>query len=181
MVDFRFIFLQILIQLEKEIEDALPQFQELVLSLSDDSLTSSHHLTHESTLMRKRLLESFGEYDKLAKRIRQLPTTRGSSQDRVQNAILTRATLFLQKNMFPLQALPKPQKKSPTTPGDTSKTSDKDSELALALQPLLEQEALLEQFVEEAQAQRKFEDAKTLKANLQEIRSEIERIVAQET
>lgn len=45
------------------------------------------------------------------------------------------------------------------------------------LQPLLEQEALLETFVEEAKAHRKFEDAKTLKANLQEIRSEIERIL----
>jgi rabenosyn-5 len=53
--------------------------------------------------MRKRLLESFGEYDRLAKRIRQLPAPRGGSQDRVQAAILTRANLFLQKNMFPLQ------------------------------------------------------------------------------
>lgn len=53
--------------------------------------------------MRKRLLDSFGEYDRLSKRIRQLPTPRGGSQDRVQSAILTRANLFLQKNMFPLQ------------------------------------------------------------------------------
>lgn len=53
---------------------------------------------------------------------------------------------------------------------------DVDSELAHALQPLLEQEALLESFVEEARAQRKFEDARTLKANLGEIRAEIERI-----
>jgi rabenosyn-5 len=44
------------------------------------------------------------------------------------------------------------------------------------LQPLLEQEALLESFVEEAQAQRKFEDVKTLKVNLEEIRAEIEKI-----
>ena len=55
---------------------------------------------------------------------------------------------------------------------------DPDSELAQALQPLLEQEALLESFVEEATAHRKFEDARTLKANLAEIRSEIDRIVA---
>jgi rabenosyn-5 len=53
---------------------------------------------------------------------------------------------------------------------------DADSELAHALQPLLEQEALIESFVEEARAQRKFEDARTLKANLGEIRTEIERI-----
>lgn len=55
---------------------------------------------------------------------------------------------------------------------------DPDSELAHALQPLLEQEALLESFIEEAKTHRKFEDTKTLKANLAEIRGEIERIAA---
>jgi hypothetical protein len=54
---------------------------------------------------------------------------------------------------------------------------DPDSEFAQALQPLLEQEALLETFVEEAMVQRKFEDVKTLKANLHEIRKEIERML----
>lgn len=47
--------------------------------------------------------------------------------------------------------------------------------MAIVLQPLLEQEALLESFVEEAKTHRKFEDAKTLRDNLQEIRAEIER------
>ena len=46
------------------------------------------------------------------------------------------------------------------------------------LQPLLEQEALLETFVEEATTHRKFEDVRTLKRNLREIRAEIERILA---
>ena len=36
------------------------------------------------------------------------------------------------------------------------------------LQPLLEQEALLESFVEEAKAHRKFEDVRTLKRSLRE-------------
>ena len=59
----------------------------------------------------------------------------------------------------------------------SSQVIDPDSEIAHALQPLLEQEALLESFVEEAKAHRKFEDAKTLKANLAEIRAEIDRIL----
>ena len=46
------------------------------------------------------------------------------------------------------------------------------------MQPLLEQEALLETFVEEAKAHRKFEDVRTLKSNRREIRAEIERIIA---
>lgn len=58
-----------------------------------------------------------------------------------------------------------------------SQVIDPDSELAMALQPLLEQEALLESFIEEAKAHRKFEDVKTLKVNLNEIRAEINRIV----
>lgn len=201
-------FFKKLVVLEKDIEDALPQFQELVLSFSfarfslllylnpDKShSTSNSSQNAPSTTMRKRLLDSFGEYDRLAKRIGQLPVPRGGSQDRVQSAILMRANLFLQKNMFPLQVravhliwspsrgllmflgktLPKPQKQSSA---DSPRTHvvDADSQLAHRLQPLLEQEALLESFVEEARAQRKFEDARTLKANLGEIRGEIERI-----
>jgi hypothetical protein len=46
-----------------------------------------------------------------------------------------------------------------------------------AVQPLLEQEALLEQMLGEAQASRKIEDALVLKANLAEIREEIRKMV----
>lgn len=83
-----------------------------------------------------------------------------------------------------LQALPKPKKSSssPTSPASSSSPDpplvDPDSELARVLQPLLEQEALLETFVEEAKAHRKFEDVQTLKANLAEIRAEIDRMLA---
>jgi rabenosyn-5 len=56
----------------------------------------------EASTARKRLLEAFAQYDALSKRIRSLPAG-GESQQRVQAAIVTRANLFLQKNMFPLQ------------------------------------------------------------------------------
>lgn len=61
--------------------------------------------TKEASAARKRLLEAFAQYDGLSKRIRKIPCPggKGSSQDRVQMAILSRANLFLQKNMFPLQ------------------------------------------------------------------------------
>jgi len=97
----------------------------------------------------------------------------------VQLAILSRANLFLQKNMFPLQSLPKPKlpKSTNSLSSDDGPVIDPDSAVAHALQPLLEQEALLESFVEEAKAHRKFEDAKTLKTNLHEIRAEIDKIM----
>ncbi|KAF7353634.1 FYVE-type domain-containing protein [Mycena venus] len=170
--------------LEKEIEDSLPQFQELILTLNHDSQP-----TKEASAARKRLLEAFAQYDALAKRIRNLPTPngRGSSQERVQIAVMTRANLFLQKNMFPLQSLPTPKTAKAASSRATTEDVDDDasfidptSATALALQPLLEQEALLETFVEEAKAQRKFEDAKTLRVNLGEIREEIERVLAAE-
>lgn len=164
----------VFISLEREIEDALPHFQELLLTLSSDDRP-----TPEASAARKRLLEAFAQYDALAKRIRKLPTSGpGSSQDRVLAAVHTRANIFLQKNMFPLQSLPRSSKStsSQTTPVD-GPIIDPHSEIARVVQPLLEQEALLESFIEEAKAHRKFEDAKTLKSNLHEIRAEIDKLV----
>jgi len=61
--------------------------------------------TKDASATRKRLLEAFTHYDALAKRIQKLPCPNGagSSQERVQVAVMTRANSFLQKNMFSLQ------------------------------------------------------------------------------
>jgi rabenosyn-5 len=90
---------------------------------------------------------------------------------------------YFEHDIILLQALPKPQKASTPSPASDPVESihpgvDPDSEVARKLQPLLEQEALLESFVEEAKAQRKFEDTQTLRANLNEIRAEIDSILA---
>ncbi|GJJ12115.1 hypothetical protein Clacol_006356 [Clathrus columnatus] len=148
---------------------------------SDPSSNTPHQASAAS--LRKYLLESFATYDRYSKRISLLPVPKGSSQERVQNAVLSRATLFLQNNMFPLQSLakfqPSPSVTKPSTPDTQAVALEEDKHLAETLQPLLEQEALLESFIEEAKAQRKFEDAKTLKANLEEIRTEIKRMALQ--
>jgi rabenosyn-5 len=60
---------------------------------------------------------------------------------------------------------------------EANEVADRDAALAHMLQPLLEQEALLESFVQEANAQRKYEDAKSLRENLKEIRAEIDRML----
>ncbi|KAF8636575.1 hypothetical protein AX17_003386 [Amanita inopinata Kibby_2008] len=168
---------EILIGLEREIEVALPQFQELLLTLGHNDQP-----TKDASSMRKRLLEAFAQYDSLSKQIYQLPCPNGSksSQHRVQMAVLARANIFLQKKMFPLKslsttALPTdvPQTSLPT---ETVTQRTLDLELAQQLQPLLEQEALLETFIEEAEIHRKFEDVKSLRTNLEEIRVEIQRI-----
>ncbi|KAG6914664.1 hypothetical protein DXG01_016046 [Tephrocybe rancida] len=84
-----------LIALEREIEESLPQFQELVLTLSHNDQP-----TKEASISRKRLLEAFAQYNALAKRIRRLPSPPGSSVDQVQASIMNRVDLFLLKNMF---------------------------------------------------------------------------------
>ncbi len=69
---------------------------------------------------------------------------------------------------------------SNSKPAETEEVSNSTSDVdrvAHTLQPLLEQESLLEVFIEEAQSQRKFEDVKTLKTNLKEIRQEIEKLL----
>ena len=98
----------------------MPHFQELILQLkyvvlqvqvtfvteySAPSNNPDEAPAKEATTARKHLLQAFADYDAIAKRIRKIPspTGPGGSQDRVQAAITTRATNFLQKNMIPLQ------------------------------------------------------------------------------
>lgn len=169
---------QAMLRLEGEIEEDLPQFQELVLSLKIGTHPSSAN-TSSTAAARKSLLDRFHEYDRLAKRLRALPCPPGGSQERVQIAVATRANLFLQKHMFPLQTLPK--MKQLAKAATQSESPPAEDELLYdpghAVQPLLEQEAMLEQMLSEAQAARKIEDALLLKANLAEIREEIRRVV----
>ncbi|KAG8966030.1 carboxypeptidase Y-deficient [Tulasnella sp. 419] len=193
---------QALIKIENQIEASLPQFHELVLALS--TVDPSHPSTdsqRQAIATRKELLDTFARYDAIAKKIGTLPCVPGSSQDKVQRSILLRANLFLQTHMFPLKSLAnfqnreKPSREptrtitlseltNPGSPKPNGHTNHHpspppippESTVAKSLQPLLEQEALLEMYLEEANAARKFEDAKSLKTSLREIREEIARI-----
>ncbi|KIK63566.1 hypothetical protein GYMLUDRAFT_40612 [Collybiopsis luxurians FD-317 M1] len=191
------------LSLEKEIEESLPQFEELLTSLRTSNTNSNEAptaLTATAAAERKRLLQSFAAYDAITKKIRSLPckdtkggslkTAERHSQERVQAAIGLRGARFLEARMVGLGAVPVQEHKrngskskgvnsKSTTPPAGASADDltADSALHAALQPLLEQESLLESYVAEATAARKFEDAKTLRGNLKEIRNEIERLV----
>lgn len=58
-----------------------------------------------------------------------------------------------------------------------STNQETESDLVVKLQPLLEQEAILESFIDEAKARRKFEDVSSLSTSLKEIQAEISRLV----
>ncbi|KAJ3895854.1 FYVE zinc finger-domain-containing protein [Lentinula edodes] len=224
--------------LEKEIEDSLPAFEELLVGSGNNGSDPPHALTAQTATAaaeRKRLLQVFARYDALAKRIRSLPCgiqgkgskgnqndkgikakgTKGeyninTSQERVQAAIALRAARFLEARMVGLGAVPssvstaqgKREKSnskdsnmgtspsigihpssssaiisSPSSFSPSSASQNLDATLQKTLQPLLEQESLLESYIAEATKARKFEDAKILRGNLREIRGEIGRVV----
>ncbi|CED85205.1 FYVE finger-containing protein [Phaffia rhodozyma] len=152
---------------------------------------------------RKTLLENFASYDILAKKLRNIPCEKGSAQEKLQVNIGIMAGGFLASEMGGLQkslSKQKRQHKHSTSSvgsissqksilkGSSSDNGDASSfgsnqrgaaeiEMGLLLQPLLEQEAQLESFIAEAEGQRKFEDAASLKTSLEEIRAEIKRLV----
>ena len=60
----------------------------------------------DASKVRRRLIDSFAQYDVAAKRIRDLPTN-SPTQRRLQKAIYQQASSFLHLHMLPLKSLPK--------------------------------------------------------------------------
>ncbi|SCV66929.1 BQ2448_5575 [Microbotryum intermedium] len=200
---------EVLVQLEQEIEKILPEFQELALGLQNSSTRSVPAATSALNL-RKRLLTDLASYDTIAKRIRDLPLLTeiaqpGGSQDRLQQAIASRATLFLQEKLSLLRSLgdlddldgSKTRKVKAKATSSGVKTlagllgdaavkgadrlmSEKvgvgELEVSEKLKVLLEQEALVRTYVEDANAKRQFEDAASLQMSLKELQEEIRQL-----
>lgn len=112
-----------------------------------------------------------------------------SSMRRLQANIHIAANHYLQRNMFPLQMLPRilnPDSKSKKgakgsgkakapSPHEQSEIDDLTAQLAA----FDEQKSLVAGFVKEAQRQRKFDDVRTLKISLSELEREIDRLQAE--
>lgn len=156
------------------------------------SAQDSQALQSSAVQARKDLLARFMQYEELARKIASLPPkidgTNSPTQKRLQQAILARATLFLQKHvrfkhfriaysqqMFPLQNLPSsnPHKSKSLARVQTLRMPPDIQE---QLQVLGTQEMLLMEYIESAQNARNLDDVNSLQANLNEIRSEIARL-----
>ncbi|GAA5888022.1 hypothetical protein JCM6882_000253 [Rhodosporidiobolus microsporus] len=103
---------EVLVQLEKEIDETLPEFQELALTLQNPSAaaaSSSLPSASRAKTLRKRLLTDLASYDTISKRIRDLPLPEGiplgGSQDRLQRALAARGTLYLSEKLGLLRSL----------------------------------------------------------------------------
>ncbi|WEW58391.1 carboxypeptidase Y-deficient [Emydomyces testavorans] len=95
-----------LVQFERGIRLLLPRFQKLLTTLQDPEKPPSPAQLAEASKVRKRLIDSFAQYDVAARRIRDL-ATESPMQAKLQKAIYLKATNFLHLYMLPLKTLPK--------------------------------------------------------------------------
>ncbi|KAK2808691.1 hypothetical protein FQN50_004556 [Emmonsiellopsis sp. PD_5] len=95
-----------LVQFEKGIRLLLPRFQKLLSALQDPENPPSPAQLSDASKVRRRLMDSFAQYDIAARRIRDLPT-QSPTQLKLQKAIYHQATNFLHLHMLPLKTLPK--------------------------------------------------------------------------
>ncbi|KAI9715835.1 MAG: carboxypeptidase Y-deficient [Chrysothrix sp. TS-e1954] len=114
-------------QFERGIRMLLPRFQKLLIHLQDpDNPPSPAQLT-DATKVRKRLTDSFTQYDVAARRIRDLPTS-SPAQQRLQRQVHMQASQFLHVHMLPLKSLPRILKHAAPAPPH-SRTVSTDSSL----------------------------------------------------
>ena len=95
-----------LTQFEHGIRMLLPRFQKLLSVLQDPDKPPTSAQLAEASKTRKRLMDSFTQYDIAARRIRDLPTT-SPTQQKLQKAVYQHASNFLHLHMLPLKTLPK--------------------------------------------------------------------------
>ncbi|KAI8051118.1 hypothetical protein BDF22DRAFT_89627 [Syncephalis plumigaleata] len=93
------------------IRDILPQFNQLIQTLKNESNNPDHastqqHVSQQATQMRKQLMDSFAQYDLISKQIGRLPTV-SETDTRLHAAIGRASQLSLQQNMLTLSLLPK--------------------------------------------------------------------------
>lgn len=173
--------------LQGEIDAVLPSFEEDVVALQqspDDTEPSKDLLDAHANLVA--LLQ---QYDAIAKRIAAVPGNTG--QATVQAALARSAAEYLAKAFASVQQVPKLQRRAAAARAKTMTVVEsgldevlraegvRDAEdVARTLQPLLEQQAQLESFIAEANAQRKYDDARSLGAALAELENEIARLTA---
>lgn len=95
-------------QIQSQIDAALPAFQEEILSSSTSLANLTPSQRNALLSSRKKLLSLLASFDSLSKKIRDLPTDAkapNGAQDRLQTAIANRAALYLQEKMGLLKGL----------------------------------------------------------------------------
>jgi len=95
-----------LVQFERGIRLLLPKFQRLLQALQDPDNPPTSSQISDASKTRRRLMDSFTQYDIAARRVRDMPTD-SPTQQRLQKAIYQQASQFLHLHMLSLKTLPK--------------------------------------------------------------------------
>ncbi|KAK9764036.1 carboxypeptidase Y-deficient [Basidiobolus ranarum] len=168
------------------IDRTLPKFNQMISILGSISgLTESHMDFQKAAQIRKRLLDSFAQFDGISKKINNLPSN-SPWERQLQNNIHLAATHYLQTYMFSLTLLPKLFKKdnddssiTTTTFGDLQnepKFEQKKVKNSELLDVLQEQYSQGQGFLHQATKQRRFDDVKLLKQSLNDLAQEMEKL-----
>lgn len=110
-----------LVQFERGIRLLLPKFQKLLAVIQNPDQAPTHDQVNQATKVRKRLTDSFMQYESAARRIRDMPTS-SPTQAKLQKALYQQASTFLHLHMLPLKSLPKMLKHA-SPHGATSRTN----------------------------------------------------------
>jgi rabenosyn-5 len=196
-----------LVQFERGIRLLLPKFHKLLIALQNPDQPPSQSQINDATKVRKRLTDSFIQYETAARRIRDFVTS-SPTQHRLQKAVYQQASNFLHINMLPLKALPKILKHA--SPHGNSKarlngsalssiryndrlgveTSSNPSSSAMEsleaeekdlrerLIVLEEQKFIVTEMLNEARKKRRFEEMSALSTNVDDLSREIDSLRA---
>ncbi|CAO3589094.1 unnamed protein product [Absidia cylindrospora] len=168
----------------QNIEKLLPKFHSMILMLEQEKIVQQTHESYKrAALVRKSLLDNFALFDTLVKSVKTLPAQTGPMK-RLQANICTAANIYLQRNMLPLQMLPRilnttTQEKKKKISNSQQQQHRRQDETALQLQTFKEQYSLVQGFILDAKKNRKYDDVKTLTISLNELQLEIDRLSQQ--
>jgi hypothetical protein len=176
------------------VESLMPRFQSLLEKLDDTASVPTKLEMQAAARLRKRLVDAMTQYDLLAKKIaisEAEAESTSQAETRLRNNIVLQASVFLQRNLIPLQHVPslaqlrKRQADQAGTlddgaslmSGETLSSEDSrfQQEQRQVVMVLKEQEFLLQQELDRLKRRRKFEEVKALTTALSELGEEIAR------
>lgn len=196
-----------LMQFERGIRLLEPKFQKLLQALQDPEKPPSPNQLTEASKVRRRMMDSFAQYNVAARRLRDLPTA-SETQKRLQQSIYQQASSFQYVHMLSIKSLPKILKhaanRAPPSPSgrpngtlasiklnDADNSSLASSSSAISaleseekslherLIVLEEQSFLIKEQLADAKKRRQFDEAAALKQAVEDLGSEIDQVQGQ--
>lgn len=161
----------------------LPTFESTLQRLNENKRNPNKADVYELSKLRRKLLEIFSLYESLSKQISRI-VPRNNSELRIQQSIALSSSSFIQEKMLPLKSLPSVLK--PSMNNDAIAEAEKSSEIIFnnltikevkqyreQLMVLNEQKYLVQEMINCATKQRKFDEISTLNENMAELQKQI--------